>query len=86
MRAGNDVILQNRPPLILFEHAKVLCFAVLYRKGVQERDSKRVVFFCSTECFFQKRNFPVPLSEKELRRENCFSLLPVSRKGRGRLS
>ena len=49
MRAGNDVILQNRPPLILFEHAKVLCFAVLYRKGVQKRDSKRVVFFSEEE-------------------------------------
>ena len=58
MHAGNDVILQNRPPLILFEHAKVLCFAVLYRKGVQKRDSKRVVFFCSTECFFSEEEFP----------------------------
>jgi len=42
----------------LFEHAKVLCFAVLYRKGVQKRDSKRVVFFCSTECFFSEEEFP----------------------------
>lgn len=67
MRAGNDVILQNRPPLILFGHAKVLCFAVLYRKGVRERDSKRLVFFLFYGMLFFRRG----ISPFRFLKKNC---------------